>query len=183
MVKKVYETQRLLLVASHPKFAKAAAEFGRRNAEFFQKSESRHEAGHYALGEVRRALSADRHNAAAGAGFRYWLVPKGTNEIVGTVALNNILWKPFWSCFLGYKMDENHTGEGYATEAVRRILRMAFEDVGLHRVEIYVMPRNTASLRVAEKLGFEQEGISRKCLEVNGVWEDHVRLAKLAPKI
>ena len=54
-------------------------------------------------------------------------------------------------------------------------LRFAFEAISLHRVEISIIPRNTASRRVVEKLGIRQEGIAERFLEIDGVWEDHVR--------
>jgi ribosomal-protein-alanine N-acetyltransferase len=47
----------------------------------------------------------------------------------------------------------------------------------LHRVEISIIPRNSASRRVVEKLGIRQEGIAERFLEIDGVWEDHVRYA------
>ena len=55
--------------------------------------------------------------------------------------------------------------------------RFAFEDLGLHRVQIAIIPRNAASRRVVEKLGIRDEGIAVRYLEINGVWEDHVRYA------
>ena len=55
------------------------------------------------------------------------------------------------------------------------MLRFAFEELGLHRVEIGVIPRNAASRRVAAKLGLREEGIAERFLQINGVWEDHVR--------
>lgn len=57
------------------------------------------------------------------------------------------------------------------------MLRHAFEDLGLHRVEAAIVPRNHASRRVAEKLGLRDEGTARKFLQIRGVYEDHVRYA------
>jgi ribosomal-protein-alanine N-acetyltransferase len=56
-------------------------------------------------------------------------------------------------------------------------LRFAFEAISLHRVEISIIPRNHASRRVVEKLGIRDEGIALRYLEIDGVWEDHVRYA------
>jgi len=47
----------------------------------------------------------------------------------------------------------------------------------LHRVEISIIPRNSASRRVVEKLGIREEGVALRFLEIDGVWEDHVRYA------
>ena len=51
--------------------------------------------------------------------------------------------------------------------------RFAFEHVGLHRVQPAIIPRNTASKRVAQKVGFRLEGRALRYLRINGVWEDH----------
>ena len=57
------------------------------------------------------------------------------------------------------------------------VARFAFEELHLHRVQIAIIPRNTNSRRVMEKLGLRDEGIAVRYLEINGVWEDHVRYA------
>ncbi|MDE7245690.1 MAG: GNAT family N-acetyltransferase [Oscillospiraceae bacterium] len=85
----------------------------------------------------------------------------------------------FRSAFLGYKLDERFLNRGYMTEAVGMLVRYAFEDLHLHRIEANVMPKNKASLRVLEKNCFINEGYSRHYLKINGVWEDHIHMVKL----
>lgn len=99
--------------------------------------------------------------------------------LIGKISLNNIVWGGFCSCFLGYKMDKDYINQGYMTEAVEAVVIYGFETLGLHRIEANVMPRNARSLRVLEKCGFEREGISRKYLKINGIWEDHVHMVRL----
>ena len=65
------------------------------------------------------------------------------------------------------------------TEAVSQVVRFAFSSLRLHRIEGNIMPRNKASIRVAEKCGFVREGVARKYLKINGVWEDHIHFVKL----
>ena len=55
------------------------------------------------------------------------------------------------------------------------MIDFALTELKLHRVEIAIVPRNAASLRVVEKLGLRNEGTARRFLEINGLWEDHVR--------
>ena len=57
------------------------------------------------------------------------------------------------------------------------VLEHAFKSLEFFRIEVAVVPRNKASLRVVEKIGFEFEGISKEYIEVNGVREDHNRYA------
>ena len=61
------------------------------------------------------------------------------------------------------------------SEAVVVLSQFAFEELGLHRIEVCIIPRNANSRRVMEKLHFREEGIAERFLEINGVWEDHVR--------
>ena len=56
-------------------------------------------------------------------------------------------------------------------------MRFAFEELGLHRVQVAIIPRNAPSRRVMAKLGIREEGVAMRYLEINGVWEDHVRHA------
>jgi ribosomal-protein-alanine N-acetyltransferase len=62
-------------------------------------------------------------------------------------------------------------------EALVVLSRFAFEELGLHRVQVAIIPRNRNSRRVVEKLGLREEGLAERYLEINGVWEDHVRYA------
>jgi len=57
------------------------------------------------------------------------------------------------------------------------LAQYAFEELHLHRIQISIIPRNAASRRVVEKLEIRDEGIAVRYLEINGVWEDHVRYA------
>jgi ribosomal-protein-alanine N-acetyltransferase len=98
-------------------------------------------------------------------------------EFVGEVSLGTVQRGPFQSAFVGYWVDEHHAGQGYVPEAVVLTLRFAFEELGLHRVEAVIVPRNDRSRRVASKLGLREEGVSARFLQIQGVWEDHVRYA------
>ena len=68
-------------------------------------------------------------------------------------------------------------GNGYTPEALVVAARFAFEDLRLHRLQVSIVPRNSASLRVVEKLGLRCEGLAERYVEINGVWEDHLRFA------
>lgn len=119
------------------------------------------------------AWERQRHFDAA-YGFGIFL-RKG--PFVGEVSLGGVQRGPFQSANVGYWIDEGYAGQGLMPEAVAIILRFAFEELGLHRVEAAIVPRNKASRRVADKLGLRDEGTSDKFLQIRGVWEDHVRYA------
>jgi ribosomal-protein-alanine N-acetyltransferase len=96
---------------------------------------------------------------------------------IGEVSLGSLQRGPFQSAFVGYWVDAAHAGQGFVPEGVAVILRYGFEELGLHRIEAAIVPRNTASRRVVEKLGMREEGLAERFLQIRGVWEDHVRFA------
>ena len=91
--------------------------------------------------------------------------------------LSSVQRGPFQNAYVGYWVDERNAGQGYTPEAVVVAARYAFEDLGLHRLQIAIIPRNGPSRRVVEKLRLREEGVALRYLEINGVWEDHVRYA------
>ncbi|MBF0106464.1 MAG: GNAT family N-acetyltransferase [Deltaproteobacteria bacterium] len=79
---------------------------------------------------------------------------------------------------IGYFVDETYWGKGIASKALRLIERFSFQNLKLKRIEILVITRNKASLRVALKCGYQQEGILKKKLVNNKVYHDAYLLAK-----
>ena len=182
MLQTLYTTDRLSLQLSDPSLAKRVAEYYNRNKEFLKESEPLREKNFYTEEFQRRALARDLRNARELSALRLWLLPLGeeeTGDILGSVAMMSIMYGPFRSAFLGYHLDRHHTGQGLMQEALRQVISIAFEDIGLHRLEANIMPRNTRSLKLAERLGFENEGLAKKYLCIDGVWEDHIRMVLL----
>jgi len=97
--------------------------------------------------------------------------------LVGEVNLNNVARGSLQGGSIGYWIDQKFAGQGLTAEAVVVLLRYAFTELRLHRIEICIIPRNKNSHRVVEKIGLRSEGIAVSFLEINGVWEDHVRYA------
>ena len=98
-------------------------------------------------------------------------------RFAGEVNVNNVTRGALQSGTIGYWIDEARAGHGYIAEAVVVVARYAFEELHLHRLEICIVPRNTNSRRVMEKLQLREEGVAQRFLEINGTWEDHVRYA------
>ncbi len=96
---------------------------------------------------------------------------------VGEVSIGSVLRGPFQSAFVGYWIGRDFAGQSLVPEAVALVFRYGFEQLGLHRMEAAIVPRNAPSRRVAAKLGLRDEGIARRFLQIRGVWEDHVRYA------
>lgn len=97
------------------------------------------------------------------------------NQLAGEINLNTVLRGAMQSATVGYWIDQARAGRGYTPEGVVVISRFAFEELDLHRIEICIVPRNTNSRRVMDKLAIREEGTAIRFLEINGTWEDHVR--------
>ena len=98
-------------------------------------------------------------------------------RLVGELTVSSVQRGPFQSAFVGYWVDQAEAGQGFVPEAVVVALAFAFEELGLHRIEISIIPRNNRSLRVVEKLGIRSEGVALRFLQIDGEWEDHARFA------
>lgn len=177
-----FETEDLCLYPAHRDWAPEIAAFYVRNREFLAPFEPVRSEEFYTVAGQKRELRAEEEDIRVGRGMRLYLAEKRDPEVIcGVVALNNIVWGSVQSCVLGYKIDKDLQGRGYATQAVQRAIEIAFQVLQLHRVEADIMPRNAASIRVVEKCGMEREGLSRQFLEINGKWEDHLRYAVVNP--
>ena len=113
-----------------------------------------------------------------GTGYGFGIFVDG--RFAGEINVSNVVRGATQSCTVGYWVDEAQAGHGYVPEALVLILRFAFEEVQLHRVEIGIIPRNAASRRVVEKLAIREEGLAQRFLQINNRWEDHIRYAMTA---
>lgn len=102
-------------------------------------------------------------------------------RLAGLFSLNEIVRGPFESAYAGWSVSTEVMRQGLGTEGVRALLDIAFDDppdgLGLHRVQANIIPRNAASLRIAEKVGLRREGLALRYLRIAGRWEDHVMFA------
>ena len=154
----------------------------RRNIDWLTKWEPQRPAGLPDPAEDPRAFasrcSARKRERETGVGYGFGVFAEGA--LRGEMNLSSVQRGPLQSCYLGYWIDEAVAGRGYIPEALVVAARFAFETLGLHRIQAAIVPRNAASLRVAEKLGLRNEGLAERYLEINGVWEDHFRFAMTA---
>jgi ribosomal-protein-alanine N-acetyltransferase len=110
-----------------------------------------------------------------GTGYGFGIFVDGA--FAGEINLNSVQRGPFQNAYVGYWIDEAKAGRSYMPESVVVVAKFAFDDLRLHRLQIAIIPRNRNSRRVMEKLDLREEGVAERYLEINGVWEDHVRYA------
>jgi ribosomal-protein-alanine N-acetyltransferase len=117
----------------------------------------------------------DRFLRSDGDGSRtFFLFRRADEQLVGGVTIANIRYGVALSASMGYWLGQPYTGQGYMTEALRRLIAFCFDDLYLHRIEAACIPENTASRKVVASLGFREEGLAREYLKIDGQWRDHV---------
>ena len=168
------------LVPADPALAEALADYYRRNRTFLRPFEPEREEAFFTPAHQRKILEQEVRDRETRTSWRFYLTPEAEpGKVIGAIGLSHVVWGAFQSAFLGYKLDGAYVNRGYMTEAVRQVVEYAFGTLQLHRIEGNVMPGNKPSLRVLEKDGFQNEGLSRCYLRINGRWEDHIHMVKL----
>jgi ribosomal-protein-alanine N-acetyltransferase len=172
-------TRRLLLRALVTADYDAWAEVRTRNEDWLIPWEPRATPGRPDVVRDQRAFAsrcgvrAREQQLGTGYGFGIFV----GDSFAGEVNLSSIRRGPLQSADVGYWIDEARAGSSFMPEAVAAVLRFGFDELRLHRVEIDIVPRNQRSRRVVEKLAIREEGLSLRLVEINGVWEDHLRFA------
>ena len=99
--------------------------------------------------------------------------------MLGALTLSNVRRGVAQMATLGYWIGAPFARQGYMTDALQALLPFAFDHLHLHRVEAACLPRNDASIALLRRAGFEQEGLARSYLKINGAWQDHLLFARL----
>jgi ribosomal-protein-alanine N-acetyltransferase len=101
-------------------------------------------------------------------------------RLAGQVTIDNVVRGAMRSGHLGYWIDRAAAGRGMASLAVALVCDHAFGPVGLHRLQADIRPENGPSQRLVQRLGFTQEGLLRRYLDIDGDWRDHLTFSLLA---
>ena len=99
--------------------------------------------------------------------------------VVGYVAIHHIDQRNLCA-HVAYEIDVEQRQKGLMTDALRFAIDHAFGQLALHRLEAHVDPENTASLRLAERVGFKREALLRQNVIEDGIFHDTVLLALLS---
>lgn len=123
---------------------------------------------------IERALqtiASDRESMAAGEHLRLAITRRDDPLLIGTCTLFNLV-PACRRAEIGYALAPAHQGHAYMDEALRALLRHGFTTMQLNRVEADIDPRNEASARTLERLGFRREGLLRQRWVVDGEVSD-----------
>ncbi len=152
--------------------APAIAELRRANREFLAPWEPIRPEGYTTADGQREVIRAALEQHEQGS-TRPHVIVDDSGRVVGRITLNGITRGPFQSCSLGYWLSAAENGRGLATAAVHDMMRVAFEELGLHRIEAGTLLHNVRSQRVLERNGFVRFGIAPEYLKIAGAWQDH----------
>ncbi|CAB4665731.1 unannotated protein [freshwater metagenome] len=169
--------RRVVLRPLVPQDFNAWSEVRRRNGEWLTQWEPLR-LPHHPDPETNREVFAARcgsrdRERLAGSQYAFGIFVDGA--FAGELNLNNIVRGAMQSATIGYWIDRARAGRSLMSESIVVLMQFAFEELNLHRLEICIIPRNSNSRRVVEKLDLREEGIAQRFLEINGAWEDHVR--------
>ena len=100
-----------------------------------------------------------------------------TRQLVGFIEVTNIVRGVFQSAYLGYYAFAGHERQRLMTQGLRQLVKHAFSELRLHRLEANIQPENLASIALVRAAGFVHEGYSQRYLKIRGRWRDHERWA------
>jgi ribosomal-protein-alanine N-acetyltransferase len=109
----------------------------------------------------------------------YFVIDDQSGALAGVVNINDIVRYSEQSGRLGYYAFTPFAGTGLMYEGLKLVIRAAFRDLGLHRLEANIQRNNVRSIALVEKLGFRREGTARGYLKIGTRWRDHERWALL----
>ena len=171
-------TERLVLRPLQAHDGPALLEYALRNKAWLGPWEPARRASYYTLEVQRNIIDQCTDDRRSDSGVLFGIFEKsGDGQVFGRISVSGIVRGIWQNGFIGYSIAHSRAGQGYMTEALRRVVLFSFADLMLHRVQASIVPRNKSSLRVAEKCGFRSEGLARRYMEINNVWEDHLIFA------
>ena len=148
-----------------------------RNKEHLREFEPARDNSFYEVDVQRKILIESYKQLMIGTGMDLGIYLK--DKLIGKIKVSNIVHGVFKSAFIGYSIDKEHEGKGYMKEAVLLVEKYCKQYLDLHRLEASVLVDNIKSKRVLLKSGFEEIGINKKYLYINGKWRDHITFYKI----
>ena len=174
MLDTVLKTERLVLKPLSQEDGPALLRYVVENKDWLAPWEPARHPSYYTLEAQRSILYQNLEDRRGGTGVLFGIYEQEDRRtILGRVSVSGIVRGIWQNGFAGYSIASTKVGNGYMTEALRRIVLYAFAELALHRIQASILPRNTASVRVADNCRFRLEGRGLRYMEINNVWEDH----------
>ena len=125
-------------------------------------------------------LQGWRHDIKLGLAAPFLVFRSSDDALVGGVNISNIRRGVAQDCTIGYWVGQPFARQGFTRAAVRAVVAYAFGPLGLHRVQAACVPTNFRSRGLLESIGFQEEGLARQYLKINGEWKDQAKGCRFA---
>lgn len=150
--------------------------FYQENQMHFDIWEAKRDKKFYTKHYHKSLLEVEYNAMIKGKMARYYIFYKNNpNQIIGCVNFHDIKGGAFCNCQIGYKIHHKFCNRGIGKEVVSTSIGYLFAESRLHRIEALIHPENGPSIALAEKVGFEKEGIAKKAVMLGGQWQDMYR--------
>lgn len=111
-------------------------------------------------------------------GIRWGIIHKESKKLIGTIGYDAMHIKNK-RADIGYDINSNYWRQGFATEAINKVLEFGFSKLDLNRIGAVVFPENIASLNLLQKIGFTKDGLLRQYIIQNNIARDTIVLSLL----
>lgn len=148
-----------------------------KNKEHLKSYEPTRDDSFYSIEAQRQIIAENYKQFLNGLGACFGIY--ASSKLIGKVQLSNVVYGVFKSGIVGYSIDTEFQGKGYMKEALSLLIKYAFEEMGLHRIEASTLVDNIKSQRVLKGCGFQELGLNKNYLYINGKWRDHITFYKI----
>ena len=126
---------------------------------------------HYSLRDTKRHVRSILKRYKKGSFYDYAVVLKDSGKMIGTCGFTRT-YPLVDKAEIGYVINPEYQGRGFATEAVGRVLSFGFEDLGLERIEARYIVGNDSSLKLMQRVKMTPEGVIRHGVHAKGKYHD-----------
>lgn len=171
----VLESERLFTRQANINDSPGIVSYFTKNREYLQPFEPIRPEEFYSDSFWKKQVEVDLNNFLEDRSLRLFMFLKDQPAtVIGMIHFSGFIRGVFQAAYLGYSIDEDRQGKGLMTEALHSAIDFMFKVQNFHRIMANCMIRNSRSLAVLKKLGFEEEGRAKEYLLINGKWEDHI---------
>ena len=128
--------------------------------------------------ETEEVINKIKANYTNQKSIRWGLINKENNKLIGTMGYDAIQIKNK-RADIGYDINLNYWRQGFATEAMREIIKFGFDKLNLNRIGAVVYPDNIASINLLSKNGFSKEGLLREYIIQDNIARDTIAFSLL----
>jgi len=162
-------------MSDYPQWARLRGE----SREFLAPWEPTWAADELTRAAFRRRLRRYQREIRNDLAYPFLLFRQTDKVLIGGCTLSNVRRGVTQSSAIGYWVGAAYARNGHMYAALKAMMPFVFGILGLHRLEAACIPENAPSRRLLVKMGFREEGLARRYLQINGEWRDHILFALL----